>query len=178
VAAAEDVKAANGHAELSQVEPGTSKIVLHGEGDYGTGARVDFGTSISEKDWQGLTRLGSTVQAGKGALLPSIAKLIARGNEMWNDKRYLVHTAVPGQTLQVSGYRNKVSSSTTLNGYTSNSFRPPCGLVMVRFTSAADHAYVIKFVNEKSTWLCSMEVWDATSPDAPIRLPVPAWFQF
>ncbi len=105
-AAAADVRAHNGHEELKSVPPGTTKIVLRGEGNATVGKQIKFAVSTMSEPCMGFSPIGSTQQSGHGVLLPGIAKMVGglgKIGSMGKNKPFLVHQPSPDQSIQVSG---------------------------------------------------------------------------
>ena len=171
-AAAADVRAHNGYEELKSVPPGTTKIVLRGEGNALIGKLVKFSVSTTSEPCQSFRLLGSTQQAGHGVLLPGIAKMVAalgKVNSMGKTQPFLVSQPSPDQSIQFSGeaHWTEETESVVGNIKTKTLFPRSCGPLISRFKPSANHAYTVAFVLE-SDGLCTQRVMDATNPDAPI----------
>jgi hypothetical protein len=154
-AALADIRANSGYNELSDVDPGTARLILR---SAGSGYPAHFSVSTSPQACQDFTSLGHVAYAGRGIVYPWIANAVQRGRRT---EPYLVHEAKPGEAIQVRGYGSWADG--TGSGYRTGH----CGPVTAKFTPQDGHAYIVEFV-----WggkpACSLNVMDATDRDAPV----------
>ncbi len=158
-AALADIRANNGYNELTDIEPGTAKLILR---STGSGYPASFSVSTAPQSCRDFTRLGNVAFTGRGIVYPWIANAVQRGRRT---EPYLVHEAKPGESIQVSGYGSWADG--TGSGYRSGN----CGPVTAKFTPQDGRAYIVEFA-WGSNPACSLRVMDATDRDAPV--PVPA----
>lgn len=156
-AALADIRANNGYHELSDVEPGTAKLILRSSG---SGYPASFAVSTSPQACQDFASLGHVAYAGRGIVYPWIANAVQRGRRT---EPYLVHEAKPGAPIQVRGYGSW--SDGTGSGYRSGN----CGPVTIGFSPQEGHAYTVDFA-WGSKPACSLVLMDATDPDAPVAV--------
>lgn len=171
-AAAADVRAHNGYEDLKSVAPGTTKIVLRGEGNATIGKTVKFAVSSMTEPCTGFSAIGATQETGHGVLLPGIAKMLgglSKISSMGHVQAFLVHTPTPDQPIQIRGEANWTEESETVIGNikTKTIYPRSCGPLTSKFKPLTNHAYTVEFSVESGD-LCSQRVMDATNPDAPV----------
>lgn len=155
-----EVKKYNGYYVLKKVEPGTAKLVMRSEG---MGVSVQFSTSMSPQSCEGFSKPVIVADAGRGVLLPMVAKMARRGR-----KEYFEQQLVPQDPVQVRAYSVWSNSSGAPNMPTTVS-TGKCGPLTARFTPLADHAYVARWLYP-DPGSCSLVIEDATNPDMPIKI--------
>ncbi len=157
--AKQDVLKHNGYYALKQVASGSSKLVVR---NRRIGFRSAFETNSSSTDCNAYEKLGTTVDAGRGVLLPWVADLSQSLTLGKKDQGFIETTLVPGQSIQVRAHASMASSGP---GTSSAS----CDAVYIRFTPEVNRAYLVELnVSQKD---CVLSVVDASNPDAPVQVP-------
>ncbi|BEP54057.1 hypothetical protein GmRootV35_43650 [Variovorax sp. V35] len=160
-AALADIRANSGYNELTEVEPGTAKLILR---SAGSGYSAHFSASASPQACQGFASLGNVAYAGRGIVYPWIANAVQRGRRT---EPYLVHEARPGELIQIRGYGSWADG--TGSGYRTGH----CGPITAQFSPQDGHAYIVEYV-WGSKPACSLNIMDATDRDSPVPVPTQA----
>jgi hypothetical protein len=152
--AREEVRRHTGYYALKDVTPGTAKLVLR---TTGPDVAVQYATSVANTPCEGLEKEGTVRDVGRGVLLPSLARL------SFGSKEFIAKELQAPVNAQVQG-RGSFSQSTPFF-YSWGQ----CGPFTARFEALPDHAYLVNF--RSTDRQCSLEVFDATDPDAPVPIP-------